>query len=140
MSESERDAVLADLRDGKLRQIGPRIKGLNAARRRAVSDEVCRGLERALRRGALDHTHRWLVTALQFLAPAEAGELVTRALGESIHLVDCCGCVRNRLMRAAGASATTRTMISRKSRQTRHYVAASSRHRARRKSRLSAQA
>ena len=97
------DRQLVDLRDGKLREIGPKVRKLSWAGRRAVSEAVCGELAKAVSAGNLDHAHRWLVTTLQFLAPPDAGELVTRALGRTIHLTNCCGCVRNRLLRTVGA-------------------------------------
>jgi hypothetical protein len=97
------DRVLDELRAGKLREIGPRIARLGEARRREVSREVCRRLDEAVSGGTLSHEHRWLVTALQYLAPREAGELAARTVVQAATLKGCCGCTLNRSMRALGA-------------------------------------
>ena len=98
MNRSELDALLADLRVGKLREIAPKLRRLNPADARAVAAKLCAVLEEVVERGAPDATHRWVVTALQFLAPPDAGDLVAKALRKSVHLTHCCGCVRNRLI------------------------------------------
>ena len=97
------DRVLDELREGKLREIGPRVARLGAAQRGAVSREVCRRLDEVVSGGTLSHEHRWLVTALQYLAPREAGELAARTVGQAVKLKGCCGCTLNRSMRALGA-------------------------------------
>ena len=52
--------------------------------------------------GSLGPDHRWMVTVLQYLAPAQAGDLVTRALPQATHIEGCCGCTLNRTIRAIG--------------------------------------
>lgn len=103
MSQADVDALLADLRDGRLRDIGPKVNRLTPARARAVARHARRQLEQVVADGSLSHDHRWLVTTLQFLAPPEAGEVVTQALKQAITLEDCCGCTLNRLIRTLGA-------------------------------------
>jgi len=95
--------ILAGIRDGKLREIGPKLAKLSAPQRRAASEEVCRLLEEVVSKRALAPTHRWLITALQFLAPPAADDLLTRTLAQAINLNGCCGCTLNRTMRALGA-------------------------------------
>jgi hypothetical protein len=97
------DRILDEVRGGKLREIGPRVARLSAAQRRAVSREVCRQLDEVVSRKALSPEHRWLVTALQYLAPREAGELAARTVREAARLKGCCGCTLNRSIRALGA-------------------------------------
>jgi len=54
-------------------------------------------------RGRLDHSHRWLVTSLQHLAPAGAAGVICEALRLSIGVKNCCGCLCKRTMWAAAA-------------------------------------
>jgi len=53
--------------------------------------------------GYLDHSHRWMVTALQYLAPPGAADVVADAVRMSIDTVNCCGCLRKRATWAAAA-------------------------------------
>jgi hypothetical protein len=96
------DAILAALRDGKLRDIGAKVQALNARQKRALSRELQRRLAEAVADRSLSPDHRWLVTALQFLAPPDAAEAVTAALKPATNLKGCCGCTLNRLMRTLG--------------------------------------
>jgi len=97
------DRVLDALRAGKLREIGPAVAKLSEGQRREVSREICRRLDGVVSAGTLSHEHRWLVTALQYLAPREAGELAARTVAQAARLKGCCGCTLNRSMRALGA-------------------------------------
>lgn len=94
--------VVDDLRMGQLRAIGPKIRKLSPQRAKPVSVEVQRRLAKVVGERPLSHQDSWLVTALQFLAPPEASSLVTAALGRAVRLRNCCGCVRNRLLRTVG--------------------------------------
>jgi len=95
--------VIDDLRSGHLRLIPQKLRSLPECMRQQVAAEVLRQLEQVVSSGSLGPEHRWLVTALQFLGSVDAGDVLTEALRQSIHLKNCCGCVRNRLMRALGA-------------------------------------
>ena len=97
------DRILDELRGGKLREIGPRIARLSEAERRAVSREVCRRLDEVVSKRKLSPEHRWLVTALQYVAPREAGELAARTASQAARLKGCCGCTLNRSIRALAA-------------------------------------
>ena len=101
-----RRLVASDLVDAlesaKLRSIGPRVGSLTPREADAVSKEVLRRLGSVVGRGALSHGHRGLITALQFLAPPAAGDVLIGALRQAIHLTGCCGCTHNRTMRALG--------------------------------------
>ena len=103
MKASSLSAALTDLRDGKLRHIGPKVEGLSPTEKRAVSREARRMLAEVVKRKSLTSSHRWLVTTLQFLAPPDAGDVLTAALKQSINMKNCCGCTENRLIRAVGA-------------------------------------
>jgi hypothetical protein len=94
---------IADLQDGHLRLIGPKIESLDPGQAQAVAEELCRQLDGLLAQGSLGPEDRWLLTALQFLAPPRAGGLLTDALEQCARDEDCCDCVRTRLMRALGA-------------------------------------
>jgi len=94
--------VIDDLQTGQLRDIGPKIKRLQGGQVGAVSDELVDRLEEAVAAGALSPASRWMVTALQYLAPTGAAEALAEALGQAIDLDGCCGCLRNRVMRALG--------------------------------------
>jgi HEAT repeat protein len=96
------EAILDDLEHGQLRDIGPKVTRLSRMAARTVSNELVRRLEDIVTSGSLSHEHRWIVTALQYLAPPGAAGTATRALAQAIDLDNCCGCTRNRLMRALG--------------------------------------
>jgi hypothetical protein len=97
------DGILDELPAGKLREIGPALAKLTEGQRREVSREVCRRLDEVVSRKTLSPEHRWLVTALQYLAPREAGELAARTVAQAATLKGCCGCTLNRSIRALGA-------------------------------------
>jgi HEAT repeat protein len=94
---------VSDLKEGRLRDIAAKIERLSGRRRRQVADEVMRRLEEVVRYDALSPRHRWMITALQYLALPEAADLLIRALLQSINMENCCGCTQNRIMRALGA-------------------------------------
>ncbi len=96
------DEIVQDLREGHLRLIGRKTGKLDATAKNAVADKICRAFSDALLAGTLDHSDRWMVTALQFLNPPQAGDLIARGLVESLTRPDWCVSMRNRLMRAAG--------------------------------------
>lgn len=96
------EGILEDLEDGQLRDIGPKISRLSAKQARAVSEALIQQLEETVANGLLSHEHRWIVTALQYLAPPKAADVAIEALSQAIDLDNCCGCLRNRLMRALG--------------------------------------
>ena len=94
---------VSDLKEGRLRDIAAKIERLSGRERRQVADEIMRRLEEVVRYDALGPRHRWMITALQYLAPPEAADLLIRALLQSINMKNCCGCTQNRIMRALGA-------------------------------------
>ena len=96
------EEAIEDLQSGQLGSIGPKVKKLGAEQAQAVSAEVRRRLKKILAAHSLAPEHRWLITTLQFLAPPEAGKIITEALKQAINLEGCCGCTLNRLLRAAG--------------------------------------
>ncbi len=96
------EAILDDLEHGQLRDIGPKVTRLSRIAAGAVSNDLVRRLEEIVTSGSLSHEHRWIVTALQYLAPPGAADIATRALAQAIDLDKCCGCTRNRLMRTLG--------------------------------------
>ena len=97
------DEALARLRDGHLHRIRPQIAALDAESRAQVSAALGRLLQAQLDEGYLDHSHRWMVTALQWLAPPEAAGVVAEAVRLSIETTNCCGCLRKRVTWAAAA-------------------------------------
>ncbi len=94
--------VIDDLQTGQLRDIGPKIGRLQSGQAGAVSRELIDRLEEVVAAGALSPESRWIVTALQYLAPAKAAEALIEALSQAIGLDGCCGCLLNRTMRALG--------------------------------------
>ena len=97
------DGTLAGLRDGQLRRIGPKIAALDGKARAEVSSALVQLLRAQIKEGNLDHSHRWMVTSLQRLAPPEAGPVIADALRLSIKTENCCGCLRKRTTWAAAA-------------------------------------
>jgi HEAT repeat protein len=94
--------ILEDLELGQLRDIGPKISKLSPKRASALSEPLIRRLEEIVANGLLSHDHRWIVTALQYVRPPEAADVAIDALAQAIDLENCCGCIRNRLMRTLG--------------------------------------
>ena len=94
--------VINDLSSGHLRYIRPRLEQLDEARRREVAAEVCRRLGLVVRRGAMDASHCWMITALQYLP---ASRDIEGVLTDAIHqVVGPEGrAVRPRLLRTLGA-------------------------------------
>lgn len=101
-SPTTHQGILDDLRNGQLRDIGPKTKRLSTRQASAISDELIRRLEEIVAQGSLSHEHRWIVTALQYLSPPKGADVAVEALGQAIDLHRCCGCIRNRLMRTLG--------------------------------------
>lgn len=97
------EAILSDLRDGKLRDIDPKLHRLSAAEARAVSRALCRRLDEIVSADTLGHAHRWVITALQHLTPPKCAPSLVKALKQSINLKGCCGCTLTRTLRALGA-------------------------------------
>jgi len=97
------EEIIEDLRSGQIRRIGPKIDTLSEGQAKAVAADVQRRLRQAVVERTLSPEHRWLVTSLQYLAPPDAGDVLTEALRQSIHMTNCCGCTRNRAIRALGA-------------------------------------
>ena len=97
------DEVITSLREGQLRRIRPKIEALAGKARGQVSTALIRLLREQIDRGYLDHSHRWMVTSLQYLAPPEAAPVVADALRLSILTTDCCGCLCKRTTRTAVA-------------------------------------
>jgi len=97
------DETLARLRDGALHRLGPQIAALDAEIRTQVSAALVRSLQSQVDEGYLDHSHRWMVTALQCLAPPEAAGVMAEAVRLSIETTNCCGCLRKRATWAAAA-------------------------------------
>ena len=95
---------LEELRDGHLRHIKPRLARLDAARAAAVAAAIRQQLREAVASQHLDGSHRWLITALQYLPPAAAN---ASALVAAIPLIaDEAGCdlsARVGLLRALAA-------------------------------------
>jgi len=100
---AEVDGILARLRDGQLRRIGPKIAALDGKAKTEVSSALVQLLREQIKEGYLDHSHRWMVTSLQRLAPSEAGRVIADALRLSIKTENCCGCLRKRTTWAAAA-------------------------------------
>jgi len=97
------DEILAGLRDGHLRRIGPKIAALDGKTQGALSSALVKSLRAQIRKGYLDHSHRWMITSLQKLAPPEAASVIADALRLSIKTKNCCGCLRKRTTWAAAA-------------------------------------
>ena len=97
------DGVLAGLRDGQLQRIGPKIAALDGKTRAEVSSALVQLLRAQIEEGYLDHSHRWIVTSLQHLAPLKAASVIADALRLSIKTVNCCGCLRKRTTWTAAA-------------------------------------
>jgi HEAT repeat protein len=95
--------LIEDLRSGHLRLIGPKVANLDPAQAQAVAEAIRQRLEQTLAQGSLTPDDRWMITALQFLAPPQAADLLTEALEHCVQDRTCCDCLRNRLMRALGA-------------------------------------
>jgi len=97
------DEAVARLREGALHRIPAQIAALDPESRAQVSAAVMQMLQAQMDEGSLDHSHRWLVTALRHLAPPEAADVVADAVRMSIDTVNCCGCLRKRATWAAAA-------------------------------------
>jgi hypothetical protein len=97
------DEAVSRLRDGALRRIKPQVAKLDAEIKPQVSAAVTTLLQAQLDEGYLDHSHRWMITALQWLDPPEAAGVVTQALRLAIETTNCCGCLRKRATWTAAA-------------------------------------
>lgn len=97
------ERIATDLKQGRLRDIAPKIARLSNEDRHAVAQVVFDALDEVVLYDALSPRRRWMITALQYLAPPEAGDLLIKALLQSINMTDCCGCTQNRIIRALGA-------------------------------------
>lgn len=97
------EAILVRLQAGALHRLKPQLAALDASSRAQVAAALIQRLRAQLDQGYLDHTHRWLLTALQCLAPPEAADVVAEAVRTSIETTNCCGCLRKRATWAAAA-------------------------------------
>ena len=95
--------LLADLRDGHLRDIGRKLSGLDPRQRDAVGRNALRELRAVVRTGKLGQEHRWLMTVLQYYDSPEADELLAEALRLTVRRRGICPTVRGRLLRILGA-------------------------------------
>ena len=103
------EQTLDDLRTGHLRLIKTKIARLDAPQTRDVTRRILQAFGDVLARGSLGPEHCWMITSLQHLAPRmderaerEAGDLLIRALGQSVHTAEG---VRHRLILAMRALA-----------------------------------
>ena len=104
MVGSSADAVLAVLREGRLRDIRTHLQALSPEEAHAATERVCVLLRHALAGKTLGPEHRWLIMALQYVGSSDAGELATQALAQAVRLKNCCGCTLNRTVRVVGAT------------------------------------
>jgi hypothetical protein len=97
------EALLADMRDGHLRDIGCKMSRVPANQRRAVAEQALRQLRDAMGTGDLRQEHRWLMTALQDSDVPETDEVLAQALRLTVLNRGICPTVRGRLLRVIGA-------------------------------------
>jgi HEAT repeat protein len=96
--------VLDELEKGHLRQIPRTLGRLPEALRPKVQARVTALFRSAVAGGGPTADDRWLITALQELAPQRSGALVSRALHHANEgQQDLCPSVRHRLLRAISA-------------------------------------
>ncbi len=101
------DQLLADLRDGHLRDIGRRMSRVPASQRRTVAERALRQLRAAAGTGKLGQEHRWLMTVLQDSDVPEVDEVLAQALRLTALKRGICPTVRGRLLRIVGARQPT---------------------------------
>ena len=101
------DQLLADLRDGHLREIGRKMSRVPTSQRRAVAEQALRELRDAVGTGRLGQEHRWLMTVLQDSDAPEADAVLAQALRLTVLKRGICPTVRGRLLRIVGARQPT---------------------------------
>jgi hypothetical protein len=101
------DQLLADLRDGHLRDIARKMGHLPASQRRAVAEQALRELGDAVGMGDLRQEHRWLMTVLQDSDVPETDEVLAEALRLTALNRSICPTVSGRLLRVVGARQPT---------------------------------